>query len=97
MTDTSCPGPGRARPMIDATSCEGKSDCVTVCPFDVFEVRKLTAAEWSDLPLMARLKVFVHGGKQGFVARPDACEACGLCVRACPENAIRLEPRAAAA
>lgn len=80
-------------PRIDHTSCEGKAECALICPYDVFEIRKPTAAEHKALPFMAKLKVFVHGGKQGFVARPDACQACGLCVHACPEKAIRLVKR----
>ncbi len=56
----------------------------------VFEIRDLTAAERGALSFLTRLKVWVHGGKQSFVVRPDACQACGLCVTACPENAITL-------
>ena len=81
---------GTLRPVIDAHRCEGKADCAEVCPYDVFDIRKLTAAEFRALPLRSRLKVVVHGGKQGFVARPDQCHGCALCVPACPEHAIRL-------
>ena len=81
---------GVVRPVIDARRCEGKADCLRVCPYDVFEVRRLTPQENRALPLMAKIKVAVHGGKQGYVARPDQCHACGLCVAACPEHAIRL-------
>ena len=42
------------------------------------------------LGLLARFKVFVHGGKQAFVTRPADCHACGECVKACPEQAIQL-------
>ncbi len=77
-------------PVIDSGRCEGKADCLWVCPYDVFEVRKLTAHERGRLGLLARVKIAVHGGRQAFVLNPDACHACGLCVRSCPENAIRL-------
>ena len=93
------PAPAECRPqadlfpVIDAHRCEGKADCVRVCPYDVFEVRALTPAELKALPFLPRLKVRVHGGKQGFVVRPDACQACGLCVTACPEKAVTLRPR----
>jgi NAD-dependent dihydropyrimidine dehydrogenase PreA subunit len=40
---------------------------------------------------MARIKLFVHGGKQAYVLYPDACRGCGLCVKVCPENAIKLQ------
>ena len=77
--------------VIDANHCEGKADCVRVCPYDVFEVHKLTGPERGKLSLLARVKALVHGGKQGFVINGEACHACGLCVAACPENAIRLQ------
>ena len=81
---------GEVKPLIDPNRCEGKEDCVRVCPYDVFEVRKLTKDEKSGLSFFARLKVAAHGNKQGFVIHPEACHACGLCVQACPEKAIHL-------
>lgn len=77
-------------PVIDAHRCEGAGDCANVCPYDVFEVRKLAPAELKALPFVPWLKVLIHGGKQGFVTTPDVCQACGLCVAACPEKATRL-------
>ncbi len=86
-----CPKPaGALRPIIDANRCEGKEDCVVVCPYNVFEVRKLTDEERGGLSRLARFKVFVHGGKQAFAVRADECRACGKCVTACPEKAIQL-------
>jgi 4Fe-4S ferredoxin len=85
---------GVTRPVVDSGRCEGKKDCVRVCPYSVFEVRRLNAAERGALSLLTRVKVAVHGGKQAFVVRGDDCHACGLCVAACPEHAIRLERRA---
>ena len=87
---TDCKETGRVVPVIDSSRCEGKADCVKVCPHNVFTLRKLTDSERAALGLLARFKVFVHGGKQGFVTRPDDCHACGKCVTACPENAIKL-------
>jgi NAD-dependent dihydropyrimidine dehydrogenase PreA subunit len=91
-TDTSsCKQPaGVVAPLIDNHRCEGKEDCVRVCPYGVFEIRKLTGDEYAALPFFVRLKVAVHGGKQAFAANADQCHACGLCVAACPEKAIRL-------
>lgn len=85
-----CKEPGRLVPVIDTSRCEAKADCVEVCPYHVFTLRRLTAAERSALGLMTRFKVFAHGGKQAFVTKPDDCHACGLCVAACPEKAIKL-------
>jgi len=82
--------PGRIVPVVDPRRCENKGPCVAVCPYDVFEIRKLMPEEWGALTLLTRLKVWAHGGKQAFVVRPNACHACGLCVPACPEKAITL-------
>jgi len=88
--ESCAPESGRVVPIVDRSRCEAKTDCVTACPYDVFEVRRLTAEERSELSLLSRLKVFVHGGKQAFAVRAEDCHACGLCVKACPEKAIRL-------
>jgi 4Fe-4S ferredoxin len=80
----------RLRPVINPNRCEGKSDCVAVCPYDVFEVRNLSAQELRALPLLAQLRARLHGGRQAFVTSPQKCHACGLCVAGCPEKAIRL-------
>jgi 4Fe-4S ferredoxin len=90
-TTESCKQPaGVVAPVIDRTRCEGKEDCVDVCPYNVFEVRVLTRDERSELPFFARVKAFAHGNRQAFAVRGDACHSCGLCVEACPERAIRL-------
>src|SRR5579864_6921022 len=82
--------PGVVAPVIDRTRCEGKEDCVAVCPYDVFEVRVLTQNERSALPLFVRFKAAFHGNRQAFAVRAELCHSCGLCVAACPETAIRL-------
>lgn len=81
-------------PIIDSHRCEGAGDCQEVCPYDVFQLHRLTKSEMKDLPFGPWLKVLVHGSKQAFVVNGDACHACGLCVTACPEKAIRLTRRA---
>lgn len=77
-------------PIIDRNRCEAKRDCVEVCPYNVFEIRKLEPAEKKSLSLVGRLKSFAHGGEQAFAVRAADCHACGLCVQACPEKAIKL-------
>jgi ferredoxin len=32
-------GPKAVVPVVDLNKCEGKNDCVEVCPYDVFEMR----------------------------------------------------------
>ena len=77
-------------PIIDRTRCEGKRTCVAVCPYDVFEMRKLGELDKRAMPFPVRIKAGLHGNLQAFAVRADDCHACGLCVTACPEQAIRL-------
>jgi NAD-dependent dihydropyrimidine dehydrogenase PreA subunit len=78
------------RPRIDRNRCEGKEDCVRVCPYQVFEMGVLSPTERSELTFVGKLKAFAHGGRQAFAVRADACHGCGLCVAACREKAITL-------
>lgn len=81
---------GTVVPVIDRNRCEGKAACVAVCPTRVFVVGVLAKDARGGLSLRGRLKGFAHGWKQALIADPDACEACGRCVAACPEKAITL-------
>lgn len=85
--------PGTYAPRINRAKCEGKSDCVDVCPYDVFEVRRIDDADYAALGLLAKLKSTAHGRKTAYTPNADACQACGLCVVACPEKAIELVRR----
>jgi NAD-dependent dihydropyrimidine dehydrogenase PreA subunit len=85
--------PGFMIPIIDPMRCEAAGPCVPICPYDVLAIHAVSAEEKAKLPILGRLKLFVHGGKQAFVERPDACHGCGLCVQACPEKAIKLRKR----
>jgi NAD-dependent dihydropyrimidine dehydrogenase PreA subunit len=86
--------PGRWLPVVDRSRCEGKHDCVDVCPYAVFEVRRIDDADYRNLGLFGRLKSSAHGRQTAYTPGAEACRACGLCVVACPEKAIRLVPRA---
>ena len=90
QTNTECKEAGQLEPLIDRNHCEGKADCVRVCPYGVFELRVLAPEERAQLSFVGRMKAFVHGGKQAFAVHADQCHACGLCVRECPERAIKL-------
>lgn len=92
MKDGCDDGPGRLEPHIDRHRCEGDRECVKVCPFDVFEVRRLTVPERRQLPRGVRFRLWVYGNRQAFTTHADACHACSLCVTACPEHAIQLAP-----
>jgi NAD-dependent dihydropyrimidine dehydrogenase PreA subunit len=80
-------------PVIDRNRCEGKSDCVTVCPENVFEVRIIDDADFARLSFLGKLKSRAHGRKTAYTPNANACKSCGLCVPACPEDAIRLVAR----
>jgi NAD-dependent dihydropyrimidine dehydrogenase PreA subunit len=77
-------------PVVDRSKCEGKADCVDVCPYQVFEVRRMDDADFTRLGVLAKLKSMVHGRQTAYTPRADACKACGKCVSACPEDAIKL-------
>lgn len=83
--------PGAFHPVVDRNRCEGKRDCEAVCPYDVFEVGRITDADFASLGMLGKLKSLAHGRKTAYTPRSSACQACGLCVVACPEHAIRLE------
>ena len=90
QTDDCKQAPGAFRPVIDRNRCEGKSDCVKACPYEVFTVAVLPAEQRKGLTFPGRLKGAAHGWKQALTPNAEACHACGLCVAACPEQAITL-------
>jgi NAD-dependent dihydropyrimidine dehydrogenase PreA subunit len=87
--------PGQFIPVVDLARCEAKSDCTEVCPYDVFEVSRITDSDFNSLGLFGKLRNVAHGRKVAYPVRSDACHACGLCVVACPEAAITLVARTA--
>lgn len=77
-------------PVVDRGRCEGKSDCVDVCPFSVFQVRPIDDVDYQALSFFGKLKSRAHGKKTAYTPGASACQACGLCVVSCPEEAILL-------
>jgi NAD-dependent dihydropyrimidine dehydrogenase PreA subunit len=84
--------PGRVAPVVDRERCEDKQECARVCPYGVFEIRRLGAEERAALSFPGRLRAWAHGHRQAFVVRGAECHACQLCIAACPEQALRLAP-----
>lgn len=77
-------------PVVDRNKCEGKSDCVEVCPYGVFDVRRIDDGDFAQLTLIGKLKSVAHQRQTAYTPKSADCRACGLCVVACPEKAIRL-------
>jgi len=77
-------------PVIDRNRCEGKGHCVRVCPQGVFEVRTIEGQDYDQLSFVGRMRNAIHGRKSAYTPNASDCQACGLCVEACPERAITL-------
>ena len=60
------------RPVVNRSRCEGKKDCVAVCPFGVFEVRRIDAADFARLGLLAKLKSLAHGRQTAYTPNASA-------------------------
>lgn len=85
--------PGAFGPVVDHGRCEGKRDCVVVCPNDVFEVRRMEDGDFSQLTVLGKVRSLAHRRQTAYTPNLDQCRACGLCVVACPEEAITLVER----
>jgi len=91
MSGTHCKAnPGVFKPVVDPRRCEGKGDCAAVCPYGVFEIGRMPDEQFAAMPTLVKLKLWAHGRKTAFTPNADACRACGACVSACPERAIKL-------
>ena len=77
-------------PQVDRSECKGCGHCVTACTKGVLELHSLSDLEMQAIPSSIRRRVAGHGNQQAFVARPDPCDGCGLCVKHCRKHAISL-------
>lgn len=82
--------PGVMVAVVNLKRCEGKGECVEVCPENVFRVQRIEQEDYQDLNALQKLKIRLHGMQVAYTPNADACRSCGLCVSACPEQAITL-------
>jgi NAD-dependent dihydropyrimidine dehydrogenase PreA subunit len=91
-----CKSPaGAFEPVVNRSKCEGKAACAVVCPVHVFEVKRITDPDFASLGWFGKLKSIAHGRQTAYTPNASACEACGKCVTACPEDAITLRRKPA--
>jgi 4Fe-4S ferredoxin len=91
MTDEVCKQTqGKFIPLVDFSRCEAKGPCVQVCPYDVFEIQKIEPSDYANLGFLSKFKNRVHRGMVSYTPNADQSRACGLCVEACLEHAIKL-------
>jgi NAD-dependent dihydropyrimidine dehydrogenase PreA subunit len=89
------PDPTPLVPIVDHARCEAKRECVRVCPNDVFVVRRITEADFDALGRLGRLKSRAHRRMTAYTDNLERCNQCGLCLTACPEDAISYVSREA--
>jgi 4Fe-4S ferredoxin len=53
-------------------------------------MQMLSNDDKAAMPFFSRFKARLHGNRQAFAVRANDCQACGVCITACPEQAITL-------
>jgi len=56
----------------------------------VYAIGTLPKEERAGLSFRGKIKGLAHKWQQAMLVNAAACEACGLCIAACPEKAISL-------
>ena len=91
IQETHCKqAPGTMRPVIDRNRCEGKKECVAVCPYNVFTIATVAPEMRRAPPPPGRAQGLPPPLAQAVAADPRARPARGGCGFACPEKAIVL-------
>jgi NAD-dependent dihydropyrimidine dehydrogenase PreA subunit len=75
---------------INMNKCDGDGGCLTSCQHQVFELREITSTEYDSLKFMGKFKTKIKGRVKAFVANPENCIQCGLCIKQCHEHALQF-------
>lgn len=57
-------GAGQFVPVVNRNRCEGKADCVRVCPYEVFTVGVLPLRERQGLSLIGKIRAMPTNGSR---------------------------------
>ncbi len=77
-------------PEINISKCESDGACVKRCPQSALEMKEISQTQYAQLSLIGKLRTKVHGRNKAFLTNAAECIGCGICVRVCPEKAIKL-------
>ena len=80
----------QVKPIVDFNKCNAGGVCTHVCVHDVFKINRISAEQFSRLSFMGKLKTIFSDNRKAFVVQPENCHNCGLCVKACSQQAIQL-------
>ena len=64
---------GKLMPIVNFNSCGGKEDCVSVCPYDVFEMQPISKEDKTKLNLKENSKPFSLRKSLRYQSRPMPC------------------------
>lgn len=77
-------------PVVNFNKCEAKGACTHVCVHNVFKIRQISSEQFSELTFLGKIRTIFSDNRKAVVEKPELCQNCGLCVSACPGNAIKL-------
>jgi NAD-dependent dihydropyrimidine dehydrogenase PreA subunit len=74
------------RPVIDHGRCEAKRDCVRVCPYDVFEVRRMDPEDFTALGMLGKLRSTAHRRMTAYTVRRTSATSAAYVSRPAPKR-----------
>lgn len=54
---------GKLKPVINFNNCGGKETCIPVCPYDILEMRTISAEDKRELNFKGKIKTFFNNKK----------------------------------